>query len=287
MSQALIADVNAQNFQQVVMDNSHQLPVLVDFWAPWCAPCKAVMPILEKLAAEFGGQFLLAKVNIDENPELANQFAVRSVPTFKLIKKGQVVAEQAGGQPEQVFRALLEAHIERPSDSLRLQARHAYAAGQVDQALALLAEAAQVDPNNYKVHLDLVQMYMQSGHLDKATELFNKLPDEAKNSKEGKPLSGILSFAEIMQQTDDLATLQTKLQTNPNDVDALYGFASILVIHQEYEKAMQTLLKLFAVDRGYKDGAPQKALIKLFEMLADQAPDLVKAYRRKLQNFLY
>lgn len=287
MSQALIADVNAQNFQQVVMDNSHQLPVLVDFWAPWCAPCKAVMPILEKLAAEFGGQFLLAKVNIDENPELANQFAVRSVPTFKLIKKGQVVAEQTGGQPEQVFRALLEAHIERPSDSLRLQARQAYAAGQVDQALALLAEAAQVDPNNYKVHLDLVQMYMQSGHLDKATELFNKLPDEAKNSKEGKPLSGILSFAEIMQHSDDLATLQAKLQTNPNDVDALYGFASILVIHQEYEKAMQTLLKLFAVDRGYKDGAPQKALIKLFEMLVDQAPDLVKAYRRKLQNFLY
>ncbi len=287
MSQALIADVNAQNFQQVVMDNSHQLPVLVDFWAPWCAPCKAVMPVLEKLAAEFAGQFLLAKVNIDENPELANQFAVRSVPTFKLIKKGQVVAEQTGGQPEQVFRSFLEAHIERPSDNLRLQGRQAYAAGQVDQALALLAEAAQVDPNNYKVHLDLVQMYMQSGHLDKASELFNKLPDEAKNSKEGKPLSGILSFAEIMQHSDDLATLQTKLQTNPNDVDALYGFASILVIHQEYEKAMQTLLKLFALDRGFKDGAAQKALIKLFETLADQAPDLVKAYRRKLQNFLY
>lgn len=173
------------------------------------------------------------------------------------------------------------------SEDLRQQAQNAFIQGDMAQAMELIQKASQTEPTNFKIHLDLVQMYIQTGHLDKAQDLFNKLPDEAKESEEGKPLAGFLTFANSAQQAGDIQEIQKTLQENPNDPAALYGFASILVIHHEYEKALQTLLKLFSVAREYKEGLAQKSLIQLFEQLNSSQPELVKAYRRKLQNLLY
>lgn len=287
MSDAYITDITTENFSEI-LGHSSTLPVLMHFWEPLNETSQQANALLEKLANEFAGQFILAKIHAGQHPDLASRSGVSEVPYYKLVFKGEIIAEQAGGQSESDYRALLEPHLVKdPSEQLREQAQLAFANGQFDEAVQLIAEAAKTNPNNFKVHLDLVQMYLLTGHLDKATNLFDKLPEEAHQSSEGKRLRGILSFSKIADTSADIESIQQTLQQDPNDPDALYGLAAYLALHNHPEKAMQTLLKLFQINRTYQEGVPQKALISLFNMLSESHPQLVSAGRRQMQSLLY
>ncbi|HID00369.1 MAG TPA: thioredoxin [Piscirickettsiaceae bacterium] len=282
-----IIDVTQDNFQQVVIEGSNAQPVLVDFWAPWCGPCRMVMPMLEKLANELAGQFVLAKVNIDEQQQLALQYGVRSVPTFKLFKGGQVVGELMGAQPESAFRQLLEPHLVRASDELRQQALAAFRAGQTEQAIGLLKEAAAQDPQNTRIHLDLVNLYLKTGQIQAAAELYNSLPQAVRDSEAGKPLGLILKFAKTAQSAGPVETVEQKLQEDPNNPTLLVALAAHRLLQQDYEGALSTFIKALTPDVNVMDGKIKALLLEVFDILDKEAPELVKQYRRRLQMLMF
>jgi len=150
-----IGEVNEADFSARVIERSRELPVMVDFWAPWCAPCRMLTPILAKIAGDYAGRMELVGVNIDENPDLARTYRVQSIPLVQLYRDGAVVEEFLGAQPEGVIRALLERHIERASDRAREAARAALARGDARQAEALLRQALAADPDNERLAPDL------------------------------------------------------------------------------------------------------------------------------------
>ena len=284
----MIVDVTMNNIQEMVMQNSKRLPVLISFWSPLNEQSKLANTILEKLAEEFAGQFILAKINAAQQKEIAEKFSLPEVPFYKLIKNGEIITEQQGLFAEADYRQLLETQIEKdPSEEMREQANIAFAEGRVEDAIELFGEAAKTNPNNFKIHLDLVSLYLQTGHLDKAQTLLEKLPDEAQNDPKGKELAGVIFFSAVIAEADDIQNLQETLAKDPNNAKALHHLAAFLMLNGQVENALQTLFKLFTVNRSYEDGLPQKSILKALEMLTDKAPELVTVYRRRFQSLLF
>lgn len=176
---------------------------------------------------------------------------------------------------------------ENSSEQFREQAQAAFSKGDVESALALLGQAAKADPNNFYVHLDLAKMYFQTGNIEKAQNLIEKLPDQAKQSPEGKFLLSLFKYTQIIAKIGDIETIKQKLANNENDSEALYGLCAYLMLNGQIEQAIQALLKLFMQDKDYQEGIAQKSLIEIFNLHQSQQPELITTYRRKLQGLLF
>jgi len=281
-----IFDATADNFQQKVMETSATTPVLVDVWAEWCAPCKQLMPLLQKLAEEYQGNFQLAKVNADEQQELTASLGVRSLPTVILVKNGQAVDGFNGALPESEIRKVLEKHIEAPAEDPYEKAHALWEAGDLDGALAILTEMNQKDPENLDVLIDLAQLKAEQGDLDTAEQVLNSLPPEEKLQHKAKQLAARVKFLKQSGELSPQAELAAKLEANPKDPEALHQLSLHRVLEDKNAEAMDLLIRLMQADGAYKDGIAKTTLVELFEKLGNSHPD-VRAYRRKLYTLMH
>ena len=242
-------DVGISNFQEAVVEASAKLPVLVDFWAPWCAPCRALTPVLEKLEREYAGRFKLVKVNIDENQELAEALQVRSIPAVFAFRDGKPLGNFLGALPESQVRAFIERALPSPFIEVMDRAEKLIQEGRVDAAEKLLAE---VPPN-----------------IDWDTRL--------------EALRAAVSFARSGANEDEL---KAQLAASPDDHEARLKLAQLHAGARRYREAMDQLLEIVQRDKNWRDGEARRQLLTLFTLAAGE-PELVSEYRRKLASALY
>jgi len=273
------------NFVELVIEKSKSVPVLVDFWADWCAPCKNLMPILAKMADQYAGAFHLVKVNTDDQQGLAMHFGIRSLPTVKLFKDGQPVDEFMGALPEQGVKEFLDRHLKDEIEQFLEQIDGLIASGDSENAIAALGQAMEQLPGNAKVAAKLAGLKVDAGDTDGAKVLIEGLPDEARDSAE---IKSILAKFELSEKLSDLPPeqeLRTRIEQNPKDSEARDQLSAVLYASDDIEGAMQQLLEIVQRDRAYNDDSGRLQLIKLFEALGSADP-LVKTYRRRLATLL-
>jgi len=281
-----IHNVTFEDFQALVIENSFKQPVLVDFWADWCQPCQALMPILSKLADEYNGAFVLAKVNSDEQGELAAQAGVRSLPTVKLFIDGQIVNEFMGALPEGQVRDFLAPYITTQSDVALQEALAAYQQGQPQQALEIMNKALAEDPQNASLKINIAKLVANEGDYESASALMETLSDEQKEQPEARELIAQIKLAGQLKDLGDPAELEQRIEQDANDLQARLEMAQYLAASGQHEAALQLLLEVMQKDASFNDGAARKALLGIFDLLGSDNP-LVKTYRRRMMTLLH
>lgn len=276
-------DVGLDNFEAAVVQASMNVPVVVDFWAPWCQPCQTLKPMLERLADEYGGRFLLAMINSDEFPQIAQQFGVRSIPTVKVVHQGRIVDEFTGALPEGELRAFLERIAPSPGDALREEAQALIAEGKHDEALACLVHASQLDPHNEGVRIDGAELLMTLGRNDEAKALLAS--DFIQQADRAAALRKRLELADVKVDT---SALDAALAANPNDHAARLQRSQALATAGKYREALEDAMEVVRRDRFFNEGAARKAILEIFGLLAgsETHDDLVREYRRALSTAL-
>lgn len=287
-----IADVTRSDFAARVIEKSREVPVLVDFWAAWCGPCQMLMPVLARLAEEYRGKFLLAMVNTDVEQALALEYGVRSLPTVKLFRHGQVAGEFMGVQPESTIRALLDRFVPREADAAMERAEALARQGRIEPALDLLRSAAAGDPQYGPVKLALARLLLShtepaglKTRLDEAEQALGSLPLDRINDPEAAALRARLDLLRIAAEAPSPAELEQKVAADAGDLEARYRLGAWRALRGDYEGAMEGLLEIVRRDRRFRDDAARKTIIAIFNLLGPQHP-LVPKYRTRLSSAL-
>ena len=283
MQSPFVLEVTAATFEQDVLEASRQLPVIVDFWAPWCATCRALGPVLEKLAAEYAGRFRLAKVNSDENLEISRQFNVRSIPDVRAFRDGRQVDQFMGALPEPEVRAFIEGVVPSPAEGERLRAAELRAARDLAGAAAALRKAVDVDPAHHLARIDLSELLIEAGQHEEAARQLDSVRQNVDWDTRVEALRHAIAFARAGGSERDLSA---RVATNPSDLEARLALAGALAARKAWRDAMDELLEIIRRDKSWRGGEARRQMLAIFNLAAAQ-PDLVSEYRRKLGSTLY
>jgi len=281
-----VIEISGASLQEQVVEKSREVPVLVDFWADWCAPCKMLLPILLKLADEYQGKFQLVKINTEVERELAAQHGIRSLPTLRLYLNGEVVEEILGAQPEAALRTLIDGYIQRESD-LRLQeALTSHQQGDTSGALALLEQAYRDDPDNPRLPLPYARLCIEDNQFERADQILQALPRELREQPETAGLQQLVELARSLSDAPGLKELENVLRADAGQSAVRYQLAARQTLAADYDNALINFLELLKRDRNYGDGAAQRGLLAIFALLGDQDPR-VTSYRRQMFTLLH
>lgn len=276
----------AANFEQAVIDASKNTPVLVDFWATWCGPCKQLMPILERLADDYGGRFVLAKVNADEEQALATQIGVRSLPTIVLFKNGEVADHFVGAVPEAQIRQFLDRHLPAPQLAPIEQARTLKRAGDYAAAKAILEGELQQDDKNVELQCELGETLVATGDLVAARAILDETQGREPQALPVKRLEAAVTFGDVLAAHPDIALLRTRLGANPNNLHARHALAVHRFLAADYDAALEDWLDIMRRDRQFEDDLARKSLLMAFDLIGAADPR-VAAARREMAKLLF
>jgi putative thioredoxin len=279
-----IFNVDQDNFETEVLQASLKTPVLVDFWATWCEPCKSLGPVLEKLAVEYNGAFRLGKVDVDKNQELAGVFGIRSIPTVMLVKDGQILDGFAGALPEGQLREFLSRHIQ-PLDGDVQETSEEVAPESPEQAINRLQQAIAAEPDRSELKLDLALALAQAGHASAAEAELNALPANLAIDARAVRLRNQLDLSRSLEGAPALDTLQQRVQANPQDWEAHDLLGVRLLLGDDQAAGLDQWLLLLECARDWNDGQAKKRLLAAFNTLDDA--ELVARYRRRMASLLF
>ena len=289
-------DVTIENFEQEVIAASVSQPVLVDFWAPWCGPCKALGPILEKLEADYGGAFKLVKINSDEEQQLAGAFGIRSIPTVILLEEGRPVDGFTGALPEGQVRAFLDKHVQALAGEQEEEALPEEA-GADDPAARLekLQHAVATDPSNDDARYDYVKALLQGGREAEARRAFEPVAGKVSVSRKLDALARWLDAIAFAKAHPNPADEDAKIAANRRDFQARFDRARLLMAEQRWTEAMDELLEILMRDKAWSEDLARKTYIGILELIEPPKPQVadgqippddltVATYRRRLSS---
>ncbi len=286
MIDATVIDVSAATFETEVLDASTEQPVVVDFWAPWCGPCRMLGPLLERLAESAEGAWRLAKVNVDENPSLAARYGVQGIPAVKAFRDRRVASEFVGAQPEAAVRRFLEAILPSEADQAAAEGQRHAAAGDLSGAEEAFRGVLAGQPDHARALLGLGQVLAESGRDEEALQALSALAPNSPEGRTAAPLLAQLRLSSAAADDSDVDAAMQTLQQDPRDPAANLAVGQSLAARGAYSAALPHLLTVVERDKSFADGAARTAMLAIFEALGPDHP-LTLDYRRKLASALY